>query len=252
MPLGVSAAIARDPDRRRSSATTTSSSPAIIEARLHGERDRVIPRVFARPLTFNTGQTISAAELVTRLNDVGYAERSRVSNPGEFAIDGRTVAFVPRGGEFAGRAVQVSFAEPPVREGRRRRRRRRRSASSKIVIAGKPATEVSLDPPVLTGLVTGSREKRRRVALEAIPAAHAAGGARHRGPPLLLPPRRRPHPHGRRARHQPARQPRLPGGRQHHHPAAGPQLLPHRGDGRGAADAPALDPAQAARTVHGR
>ncbi len=99
---------------------------------------------------------------------MGYAERSRVSNPGEFAIDGRTVAFVPRGGEFAGRAVQVSFAEPPVRK----------AASkappvpervAKIVIADKAATEVSLDPPVLSGLVTGSREKRRRVALEAIP-----------------------------------------------------------------------------------
>ena len=101
MPLGVSAAIA---------AILTSAFlgyyyvqfSRIIEARLHGERDRVIPRVFGRPLTFNTGQTISAAELVTRLNDVGYAERSRVSNPGEFAIDGRTVAFVPRGGAVRG------------------------------------------------------------------------------------------------------------------------------------------------------
>jgi penicillin-binding protein 1B len=141
----------------------------IIEARLHGERDRVIPRVFARPLTFNTGQTISAAELVTRLNDVGYAERSRVSSPGEFAIDGRTVAFVPRGGEFAGRAVQVSFAEPPARKAASKAPPPPERVS-RIVIAGKAATSVSLDPPVLTGLVTGSREKRRRVALDAIPA----------------------------------------------------------------------------------
>jgi hypothetical protein len=35
----------------------------LIEARLHGERDRVIPRVFARPLTFNTGQVISPGEV---------------------------------------------------------------------------------------------------------------------------------------------------------------------------------------------
>ena len=140
----------------------------IIEARLHGERDRVIPRVFGRPLTFNTGQTISAAELVTRLNDVGYAQRSRVSNPGEFAVDGRTVAFVPRGGEFAGRAVQVSFAEPPARKTAPKAAPLPERVS-RIVIAGKSAGAVSLDPPVLSGLVTGSREKRRRVALEAIP-----------------------------------------------------------------------------------
>jgi penicillin-binding protein 1B len=167
MPLGVSAAIA---------AILTSAFlgyyyvqfSRIIEARLHGERDRVIPRVFGRPLTFNTGQTISAGELVTRLNDVGYAERSRVSNPGEFAVDGRTVAFVPRGGEFAGRAVQVSFAEPPARKAASKAPPLPERVS-KIVIAGKSASAVSLDPPVLSGLVTGSRERRRRVALEAIP-----------------------------------------------------------------------------------
>ena len=33
----------------------------IIEARLHGERDRVIPKVFARPLTLRTGQGLSGA-----------------------------------------------------------------------------------------------------------------------------------------------------------------------------------------------
>ena len=36
----------------------------IIDARLHGERDRAIPRVFARPLTLHTGQSLSQAELV--------------------------------------------------------------------------------------------------------------------------------------------------------------------------------------------
>jgi penicillin-binding protein 1B len=140
----------------------------IIDARLHGERDRVIPRVFARPLTFNTGQVISPGEMVARLNDVGYAERARAEKPGEFAIAERAVAFIPRGGDFAGRAVQVSFtAIPQPKAGRKTPPPPERIA--RIVIAGKAAPEVSLDPPVLTGLVTGSREKRRRVALDAIP-----------------------------------------------------------------------------------
>ena len=43
----------------------------IIEARLHGERDRVVPRVFARPLTLHTGQGLTDTELVARLNDLG-------------------------------------------------------------------------------------------------------------------------------------------------------------------------------------
>src|SRR5687768_18564659 len=70
----------------------------IIEARLHGERDRVIPRVFARPLTLRIGQGLSEVELVARLNDVGYTEKSRVERPGEFALDRNAVLLLPRGG----------------------------------------------------------------------------------------------------------------------------------------------------------
>ena len=90
----------------------------IIEARLHGERDRVIPRVFARPLTLHTGQGLSERELVARLNDVGYTERARVERAGEFAVDGRSVVLVPRGGDHAGKPVRIAFAEPQGRKGR--------------------------------------------------------------------------------------------------------------------------------------
>jgi len=140
----------------------------IIEARLHGERDRVIPRVFARPLTFNTGQVIGESELVARLNDVGYSQKGRVEQPGEFALDTRTVTFVPRGGEYAGRPVVVSFTEPPTRKATAKAPPPP-TRVARIEIAGKRSSAVSLDPPVLSGLITGSREKRRRVALDAIP-----------------------------------------------------------------------------------
>ena len=49
-----------------------------IEARLHGERDRVLPRVYARPLELYRGQAIGERQLVDRLNDLGYAQRARV------------------------------------------------------------------------------------------------------------------------------------------------------------------------------
>ena len=52
----------------------------IIEARLNGERDRAVPRVFARPLTLQTGQSLSLPELVARLNDVGYTQRLNIHN----------------------------------------------------------------------------------------------------------------------------------------------------------------------------
>ena len=86
----------------------------IIQARLHGERDRVIPRVYARPLVLHGGQGLSETELIARLNDIGYTERARVERPGEFALDRRAVVLVPRGGDFAGKPVRIVFAEPKV------------------------------------------------------------------------------------------------------------------------------------------
>jgi hypothetical protein len=48
-----------------------------IDARLHGERDRVLPRVYARPFELYRGQALGVRQLVDRLNDLGYAERAR-------------------------------------------------------------------------------------------------------------------------------------------------------------------------------
>src|SRR5687767_13716368 len=84
----------------------------IIEARLHGERDRVIPRVFARPLTLHAGPGLSELELIASLNDVGYTEKARVERPGEFAIDRRAVVLFPRGGVQVVNPVRVAFTEP--------------------------------------------------------------------------------------------------------------------------------------------
>ena len=143
----------------------------IIDARLHGERDRAIPRVFGRPITLQTGQNLAQAELIARLNDVGYAQRSRVEQPGEFAIDRHTVVLISRGGDQAGKPLTVSFPEPPVLK--------KKTATppppvaqriAKLQVAAKTVDRVTLDAPLLTGLMTGSREKRRRVALDAIPA----------------------------------------------------------------------------------
>jgi penicillin-binding protein 1B len=142
----------------------------IIDARLHGERDRAVPRVFGRPLTLQTGQNLSQAELVARLNDVGYAQKSRVEQPGEFAIDRYTVVLISRGGDQAGKPLTVSFPEPPVLK--------KKTATppapppqriAKLQVATKTVDRVTLDAPLLTGMMTGTREKRRRVALDAIP-----------------------------------------------------------------------------------
>src|SRR6476660_1049989 len=67
----------------------------LIDARLHGERDRVVPRVFARPLELLRGEGLSQKELLDRLNDLGYTERTLAENPGEFGVDGALVTVMP-------------------------------------------------------------------------------------------------------------------------------------------------------------
>jgi penicillin-binding protein 1B len=142
----------------------------IIEARLHGERDRVIPRVFARPLTLRRGQGTSAIELIARLNDLGYTERARVGRAGEFAIEAHAITLMPRGGDQAGKLVRVTFPQPraskAVKASRPPAPPKRVDA---IEVGERSVDEVMLDAPMLTALVTGSREKRRRVPLSAIP-----------------------------------------------------------------------------------
>jgi penicillin-binding protein 1B len=143
----------------------------IIEARLHGERDRAIPRVYARPLTLQAGQSLSQAELIARLNDVGYAQRARVERAGEFAIDRHQVVILSRSGDQAGKLVTVSFPEPPVPKKRAAKPPPPPPARiTRIQVEKRAIERVTLDAPLLTALMTGSREKRRRVALEAIPA----------------------------------------------------------------------------------
>jgi penicillin-binding protein 1B len=147
----------------------------IIDARLHGERERSLPRVYARPLELRRGETLSELELIARLNDLGYAQRPSVGAPGEFAVARNAVLFTPRAGAFGGKTIRATFpAPPPVRRAARPAPAPPRGIASLEVTTGgsKPAKAeaVTLDPPLLTALITsGAREKRRRVELGVIP-----------------------------------------------------------------------------------
>ncbi len=146
----------------------------LIDARLHGERERTLPRVYARPVELRRGQSLSEAELVSRLNELGYAEREQAEAPGEFAIDRNAVAINPRGGDLRGTVVRVVFnAPPPQRTGRGGRPATAPVARGirdiEVVGRGK-ANEVRFDAPLLTALMTsGGRQKRRVVPLATIP-----------------------------------------------------------------------------------
>ncbi len=141
----------------------------MIDARLHGERDRVLPRVFARPLEIRRGDNVSQKELLDRLNDLGYAQRTQAQNPGEFAIDGALVGVVPRAGSHTGKTLMVSFQRPSARRPGRTAAPPTISNRIESIVTGKQSVpRVTLDAPMLTALIQ-ARVKRRQVPLTALP-----------------------------------------------------------------------------------
>jgi len=145
---------------------TYESFVELIDARLHGERERSLPRVYARPVELRRGQALSEEDLVVRLNELGYAQRGEVERAGEFAVLRDTVAIRPRSGGARGKTINVKFGA----QGSGRRATPATNIRA-IEIAGEgPQDAVELDTPLLTALMTTSaREKRRHVPLASIP-----------------------------------------------------------------------------------
>ena len=147
----------------------------LLDARLHSERATVFPQVFARPLELRRGQSLTEGQLVDRLNDLGYAHRTMFEKPGEFVIGSGDVTIMPRGAEFKGQSVRVVFqrpAPPAKAAARRPARPAPRPPADRVLAlerASRPTERLMLDAPVLTALISGEREKRRPVALAAIP-----------------------------------------------------------------------------------
>jgi penicillin-binding protein 1B len=140
----------------------------LIDQRLHGERDRVLPRVLARPLEIRRGQAMSNRQLIDRLNELGYAQRQAIGKPGEFIEGDGAVTILPRGATAQSEIVRVGF-ERRVPSGRTAKRPAR--VSDHVVRLDRGAHEtdrLTLDAPVLASISAGEREKRRPVALSAI------------------------------------------------------------------------------------
>jgi len=143
----------------------------LIDARLHGARDTVLPRVFARPLELRRGQSLTDRQLVDRLNDLGYAQRPQVEKPGEFAVATGVVSIISRAPALNNQVVRVVFQRPTATNPRVAARRPARTPDRvlELQLGNQARDRLVLDAPVLTSLINGEREKRRPVALSVIP-----------------------------------------------------------------------------------
>ena len=137
----------------------------MIDARIHGEMVRVDPRVFARPFEIHRGQSLTPGQLIDRLNDLGYAHRPQVEQPGEFAVGNNALAMIPREGDHKGQTVRIVFG------GKRGKPPEPTSVDRVEIIGNRTTTDqrLTLDAPVITALIPTGREKRRDVPLHVIP-----------------------------------------------------------------------------------
>jgi penicillin-binding protein 1B len=144
----------------------------LIDQQLHGERQRVFPRIFARPLELRLGQALTEQQLVDRLNDIGYARREKAEKPGEFAIDAGNVTIAPRPEEFKGRTVSVSFQKPApaVQRASRGKPPAPRPADhvETLQLGTDTRDSLTLDTPLLSSIDI-DRAKRRPVAIASLP-----------------------------------------------------------------------------------
>ena len=138
----------------------------LIDARLHGEFQRADPRVFARPFEVRRGQSVTPRQLVDRLNDLGYAQRTRADLPGEFTVGRDTVLIIPRDGESKGKPARVHFVPAPKDA---KDKEPHGIAYIEPEGGGKKWDSLELETPMITALVATGREKRRDVPLSQIP-----------------------------------------------------------------------------------
>jgi penicillin-binding protein 1B len=139
-------------------------SVRLIEARLRVDRATIPARVYGRPVELRAGQMLDEHELTDQLNDLGYVQRARAHERGEFELASDAVILIPRQGPGAGVPLRVSFGRSgptSTLEG---------SVLERITVGSRPLPgPVDIGAPWLAGLVDESREKRRRVPLARIP-----------------------------------------------------------------------------------
>ena len=135
-----------------------------IDARLAGETERADPRIFARPFELRRGQAFTIAQLIDRLNDLGYSHRAKSQEAGEFTVGRDAVLLIPRDGDRKGELLRVVF-------GARRGKGPEPATIDRVELPGTKRTieRFTLDPPLITAVVASGREKRRDVPLSAIP-----------------------------------------------------------------------------------
>ncbi len=133
---------------------------AVVRHKFEGKRWSVPARVYARPLELHPGLDYPPGELVRELRAIGYKERDRVEQPGEFRRTGERIILHSRGFRFwdgaeRGRKLELRYRGDTVDS-------LRESGGGRVSIA-------RLDPLLIGGIYPAHREDRVLINLSQVP-----------------------------------------------------------------------------------
>ena len=130
----------------------------MITQRLGGQVYQNTSRVYSAPGRIYVGETLRADELKSYLLRAGYQETSIEGSPGQFQVNGSSVAIRPAQDSYfqGNNALRVTFAASGI------------SRISQLS-DGQPRDFAEIEPELITNLFDSSREKRRIVRFDDLP-----------------------------------------------------------------------------------
>ncbi len=131
----------------------------LINERLTGQVFQNTSRVYSSPGHIYVGESLRATDLANYLLNAGYQEGPAPSSPGEVHVAGSTVEVLPSSSSYfkGANALRVDFAGAEVER-------------ITTVPAGASIDSAQIEPELITNLFDSSREKRRVVAFDDLPA----------------------------------------------------------------------------------
>jgi penicillin-binding protein 1B len=141
---------------------------ATIKQHFSGNKWQVPAQVYARPLEINLGQEITKTEVTDELKLLGYRRVASVSGSGEYAVSGSTISFMRRAFHF----VEGPQGLRLIRLGWDRSRISRIDESVDLTngfAESQSLQEISLEPWLVTRLVSSHREDRMLLNIDTVP-----------------------------------------------------------------------------------
>ncbi|MDN4501786.1 penicillin-binding protein 1B [Alteromonadaceae bacterium BrNp21-10] len=136
---------------------------AQIQHKFGGNKWQVPAQVFARPLVLSVGREMTSKELIDELQLLAYRPVTQLQQSGDYVSNYNMVSLVRRAFDFPEhpeeeRSIQVVFANGKVQHIR-------------DLISNDELDSVSLEPWLVTRLLSAEREDRMLVNLEEVPSA---------------------------------------------------------------------------------